>query len=122
MPIVDDKTGHEILIFAAGMSSLMQRYADQLVAHANGPVPGAMLGRKKVPLIFRWELFAIIEGDSDLCIVRIQDDVRSDDLVFKFGVLAVVSGILMSAHIPPGPAEEATLLHMGDVIGNQVVA
>ena len=46
--VVNDETGHEILIFAGGMSGLMQRYADQLVAHANRPVPGAVLGGEKI--------------------------------------------------------------------------
>ena len=48
--IVDDETGHEVFTFTTGMSTLMQRHTDQLVAHTNGPVPGAMLGREKISL------------------------------------------------------------------------
>ncbi len=62
--IVYDEPGHEILVFTCGVSGLMQRYADHLIANANRPVPGAMLGRKNIPLIFRRELFAIIERQS----------------------------------------------------------
>ena len=100
----------------------MQRYADQFVAHANRPVPRAMLGREKISLIFRRKLFAIVESNSERCVVRVQQDVGRDDLVLEFGMLALVPGILMAAHVPPGPAVEAALLHMGDVVGNQVVA
>ena len=49
VPVVDHEAGHEILIFAAGMSGLMQRHADQFVAHANRPVPGAMFAAKISP-------------------------------------------------------------------------
>src|SRR5580658_9324626 len=37
-------------------------------------------------------------------------------------MLALMPWVLMPADVPPRPAVESTFLHVGDVVGNQVVA
>ena len=50
-----------------------------------------------------------------------EDYVGRDDFVLQLGMLPFVTRILVFAHVPPGPAVEAALLHMSDVVGHQVV-
>src|ERR1017187_4067418 len=51
-----------------------------------------------------------------------KDHIRRDDFVFQFGMLALVSRVLVATHIPPRPAEKSSLLYMGDVVGDQIVS
>src|SRR6266496_3234935 len=37
-------------------------------------------------------------------------------------MLALMPRVLVRSHVPPGPAVESAFLHVGDVVGNQVVA
>ncbi len=43
-------------------------------------------------------------------------------LRLQLGVLADVARVLVAAHVPPRPAVEAAFLHVGDVVGDEVVA
>src|SRR5579863_2668661 len=52
--IVDDKTDHEIFVFA-GWNAVLRPDADHLVAGAPGPVPRSMLGGETIAAIFRRE-------------------------------------------------------------------
>src|SRR5271155_707654 len=60
--IRQDEPGEEVFILAAGMSGLVQRHADHLIAHAHRSVPGAVLGRENVSLVLGRKLLAFIEG------------------------------------------------------------
>ena len=64
----------------------------------------------------------LVEGHFERGVVRLQQDIGDDDLVFELGVLAFVAGVLMGADVLPGPAVEAAVLDVGDVVGNEVVA
>ena len=54
--------------------------------------------------------------------MRLEEHIGNDDLLRQFRVLAFEARILMIAHVEPRPAIEAAFLHMGDVIGHQIVA
>src|SRR6266852_8272948 len=81
-----------------------------------------MLGSENIALIFRWKLFPVIEGEFQRSMVRMEDYIRRDDFVFQFRMLTRVPRILMTAHVPPGPAIESAFLHMRDVVRNKIVA
>ena len=57
--IVDDKSGHEVLIFASRYP-VVQPHADHFIASALRAVPRAVLGRKHISAVFRGELVAIV--------------------------------------------------------------
>ena len=54
--------------------------------------------------------------------MRLQQHVGDDHRVLQVGVLALVPRILIAADVVPGPAVEAALLDVRDVVGDQVVA
>src|ERR1700721_2465817 len=81
-----------------------------------------MLGSKNIALIFGGELFAGVKSKLQRSIVGLQKHVGSNHFIFQFRMLTLQPRILIAAHIPPGPAVESTVLHMGDVIRNQIVA
>src|SRR5580692_4795469 len=104
------------------MPRLVKRYADQFVAYAYRFIPGAVLRCKDVALIFCRELLALVEGQLKRGIMRLQDDVWSKDLFPELGMFALMSRVLVAAHIPPRPAVEPPVLHVGDVVRDQVIA
>jgi hypothetical protein len=53
--------------------------------------------------------------------VWLRQNVGRDDLGVKFGMLADMSRVLMTAHIEPRPAVEPAILKMRNVVRNQVV-
>src|SRR6266699_5790374 len=64
-PLSTTNPSHEIFILSGRVSSQMQGYANQFVAHAHRSVPRSLLGGENISLILRcsaWNLFAIIEG------------------------------------------------------------
>ncbi len=65
---------------------------------------------------------ALIELHLERSEVGIEQDVGDDDLGLQLGMFAHLPRVLNAAHVVPGPAVEAALLHVGDVVGNQVVA
>src|SRR5271170_3458411 len=81
-----------------------------------------MLGREAVTGIVRGELFAGVEDHLQRRKVRLQNYVRSDDLTLQLRMCSDKARVLMVAHVVPGPAVEAILLHAGDVVGDEVVA
>src|SRR5580698_4365051 len=81
-----------------------------------------MLRGENISLVFRRKLFALVEGHLERGIVRLQDDIRSDDLIFQFGMFALVPRILMATHIPPRPAVKTPILYVCNVVGNQIVS
>ena len=54
--------------------------------------------------------------------MRLQQHVGDDGRVLQLGMLAPVARILVAADVVPGPAVEAALLDVRDVVGDQVVA
>src|SRR5467141_5248344 len=80
-----------------------------------------MLGSENIALILRWELSAFVEGDPERGVVRMKDHIRRDDFVLQFRMLALMPRVLVSALVPPGPAIITALLHVGDVVRNQIV-
>ena len=57
--VIHDETGHEVLIFA-GRNAVLQVYADHFVAGPFRAVPRPVLGRERIPTVFRGELVAIV--------------------------------------------------------------
>src|SRR5580704_4033080 len=80
-----------------------------------------MFGRENIALVFRWKLFAVVKSEFQRRVVRVEDYVWRNDFVSQLGMLARVARILVATHVPPRPAVETAVLHMGDVIGNEVV-
>src|ERR1039458_6471163 len=66
------KTREEIFVLAARLSALVQRHANHLVACAHTPIPGPMLRREDVTLIFCGKLPAFIEGQCKRGVVWLQ--------------------------------------------------
>src|SRR5580704_17176895 len=85
--IVHDEARHEIFVFAACVTSLMQGHANDLIAHADRAIPRAVFGSEDVALVFRRELFAVVESQFERRIVGIEDYIRRNDLVFQLGML-----------------------------------
>src|SRR5262249_40062397 len=78
--VVDDKPGHEVLIFA-GRHSVLQPHADHFIAGALRAVPRAVLGRKHIPAVFRGELVAIVDDHHHRGRMRLDQHVGDGDLV-----------------------------------------
>src|SRR5882762_9630308 len=81
-----------------------------------------MLGGEGVTGVGGRELLAGVEGHLERGEVGLEEDVRDDDLVLQFRMLAGVTRILMAADVVPGPAIKTILLDAGDVVGDEVVA
>lgn len=54
--------------------------------------------------------------------MRLKQNIGNNDLALQLRVLAFVSRIPMTADVIPRTAVETTVLHVGDVIGSEVVA
>src|SRR5882724_982989 len=80
-----------------------------------------MLSSENIARKFRWELFAIVESNSDGGIVGLQEHVRCNDLILEFRVFTREAWILVAAHVPPRPTVKAAALHMSNVVGNEIV-
>jgi hypothetical protein len=116
-----DESGEEIFILSGSMA-VVHRDADDFVAGAVGAVPGAVLSREAVAIVGRGKLLALVKSHLQRCKVRLQDDVRCDDLGLQLRVCTHQARVLVTAHVPPWPAVESIFLHAGDVVGNEVVA
>src|SRR5579871_3064621 len=116
-----DKAGEEVLVLAAG-PAVLHRHADDLIAGALFAVPGAVLGSKGIAAILFRKLLAFIEGHFQRSKVRLQDHIGGDDLVLELRMFSLMARIGVAAHVIPGPAVEASVLHMRDVVGHQVIA
>src|SRR5215471_17261474 len=78
--VVHDEAGHEVLIFA-GRYPVLQARADHLVAGPFPPVPRAVLGRERIPAVFRGKLVAIVDDHSHRGRMRLDQHVGDSDLV-----------------------------------------
>ena len=78
--VVHHEAGHEVLVFA-GRHPVLQARADHLVAGPLPPVPRSVLGRKRIPTIFRRELVAIVHDHSHRGRMRLDQHVGNADLV-----------------------------------------
>src|SRR5580704_13956112 len=116
------KAGEEILIFAGRMPGLMQGNANHFVAHTHRLIPRPVFGSENIALVFSRQLRAVIEGHLERSAMRLQQNIRSNDLVLQLGMLALVTRILVPADIPPWPAIEPAVLHVRDVVGNEIIA
>src|ERR1700687_6106299 len=116
------ESGRAGMIFAACTPRLMQRNANHFIAPPCSLVPRSMLRSKNVSVILIGKLIALIERDFKRRIVGLQQYVGNDRLILQFGMLSLLSRILMRPHVPPRPPVETTLLDMRNVVGNKVVA
>src|SRR5262249_22258207 len=78
--VIHDETGHEVLIFA-GRNAVLQVYADHFVAGPFRAVPRPVLGRERIPTVFRGELVAIVDDHSHRGRMRLDQHVGYGDLV-----------------------------------------
>src|SRR5882724_10255174 len=81
-----------------------------------------MLPGKNISLILRRKLFAVVEKKLQRSIVRLEQNIGNNRLIFQLRMLSWMARVLMTADVPPRPAIESALLHMSDVVGNQVIA
>ena len=54
--------------------------------------------------------------------MRLQQDVRSNDFIFEFRMLVRMPGVVGAAHVIPGPAIEAALLNVSNVVWRQIIS
>src|SRR5215469_9742572 len=80
-----------------------------------------MLRGKDIALIFRWELFAAVEDQLEGSTMSLQEHIGDKSLVLQFRMLALMTGILMPAYVPPGPPVETAGIDVSDVIRNEIV-
>ena len=59
-----DEAGEEILVATVGVAGVMQRHANDFIAGANRPVPGAVLGGEDVAAIFLAETACLHKRSS----------------------------------------------------------
>src|SRR5262249_8359530 len=86
-----DEASQEILVTAVRLA-VTHRDANNVVAGSNRAVPGAVLGCKGATVIFLWKLPSIgIEGHLKRSHMRLDDDVRSNDLRGKTDTLTILS-------------------------------
>src|SRR6516225_6690597 len=121
VPILNDKSGHKILVRAAGAAALVHGDADHLVARAHGAVPRAMLGGENVAFVFNGKRGTLVHGHFKRCIVWLKEHVGNKHLVFQFRMLPGVSWILVRTDVPPRPAIETALFDVCDVVRHQVI-
>src|SRR6266436_3077546 len=76
--VADDKPGDEVLIFASG-HTIPKTDANDLVAGAFGPVPGAVLGCKTITDIVGRERIALVECQPKRRRVRLDQDIGNGD-------------------------------------------
>src|SRR5882762_6669042 len=81
-----------------------------------------MFGGEYIAPVFCRKLLAIIKRHLQRRIVRMQEHIWNDDFAVQVGTFARVSRVLVSACVPPWPPVKSAVLHVGDVIRNQVVA
>ena len=104
------------------MRGLVQRHANDFVTDANRFVPRAVFGGEDVSVVLLRKLLAVIESDFQRSVVRLKENIRHNDAIIQFRVLARVPRILIAADVIPGPAVEPVLLNVRDVVGDQVIA
>src|SRR4029077_8877771 len=80
--VVHDESSHEIFVFAGGVTGLVQGHANEFVSDADGFVPGSVLRGENIAAVLVWKVFAIVESHLQRSVVRMNDDVRRDDLAF----------------------------------------
>src|SRR5262249_1624175 len=78
-----DEAGKEVLVLAASVA-VLEWNADDRISRALVAVPRAMLGREDIAAIFFRELLAVVESHLQRCVVRLQQDIRRDDLALQF--------------------------------------
>src|SRR5664280_1224753 len=81
-----------------------------------------MFGGENVALVLRRKALAIVKGEFQRCVVRLKQDIWDKDFSSQFGMFAGMTRVLMIAHVIPRPSIEAALLHVGDVVGNKIIA
>ena len=81
-----------------------------------------MFGCETVAAITGGKLFALIEQHLQRREVWIDQNVRGNDFGLQFGMFALMTRILVAAHVVPGPSVEPVFLHVSHVIRNEVVA
>ena len=82
----------------------------------------SILSRSSRSVANEGNCFAFIEGQFQRSIVRLQKHVGNNHFVLQLGMLALVPGVLVIAHVIPGPAVESIFLHRTDVIGDKIIA
>src|SRR5437879_10775037 len=120
--VVHDEPGYEVLVLAFRVSAAIDRHPDHLVAGPDRAVPRPMFGGEDVAAIFRGKLTALIKGDLQRRIVRLQQHIGHDGDAGQLRMLARVAGILVGTQVPPGPSIEPSSLNVRDVVRHQVVA
>src|SRR5216684_2938752 len=81
-----------------------------------------MLGCENVSLIFGWELLAFVESHLEGSVVRLQQHIGNNDLLFQLRMFTLMARILVTADVPPGPAIKSASFDMGDVVGRKIVS
>src|SRR5581483_1593980 len=112
--------GQKVFI-AADRLAVLEADADDAVAHALTPVPGAVQRDEGIVAILFWKLLAGVEDHTQRRDMRLQQDIRHDHPRFQLR-LCRHSRVVMRADIVVGPAVESALLYRGHVVRHKVIA
>src|ERR1700730_8737940 len=111
----------EILV-PAFRPSLLERHAYHFVPGRYRAVPRALQRDEEAPLVFRWELVALVEREVEQRGMGLEQEVGRDRRLDLIGGELREAGLRGLAAIGVRPAVEPALLHADQVIGGQVVA
>ena len=81
---ISEPTGHQILILIPDDLSIQKPNSDNLITRQLLPIPRATERHEGVALILLWEHLSIIEGNSQRCRVRSEEDVWNKLRRLKF--------------------------------------
>src|SRR3984893_5637791 len=80
-----------------------------------------MRGHECPATVFAGKLSRIVEDNAQRRRVRVQKNVRYQNLVFKLGVFPLVARVLIAPQVEPWPTVEAAVNNVGDVVRWKIV-
>src|SRR5581483_1073876 len=119
--VIEGEPGEEVFVFSRGLA-VLKRHSTHLVTRTLVAVPGAVFGGEDVAVIFGGELLRFVKNHFEGSEVRLQKNVVSYYFVPQFGMFALMLRVVVPAHVIPGPAVEAAILNVGDVVRHKVIA
>src|SRR2546423_6415740 len=119
--VVNDKAGHEVLVFATRLA-VLEPHAHHFVAGALRPVPRAVLGGERIAGVFGRKLVAAVDDHPHRGGMCLDQHVGHGDLVLEVRPLAAVARVFVGAKIVPGPAVEGAIAHARHEVGHKIVA
>ena len=110
------KSSQEIFILPRGISRLMQGNRESLHIPRAHPCSTIHVRTQKYRPGTPPGTCRPIKRNLERSIVRLQQHIRHNRLIFQLRMLSLVPRILVRPHVPPRPAIKSAFLHMRDVI------